>query len=646
MTIQPAADRRRHRAFAGTCAGLLVLFAVLGYSAVVGTPWHPGKSATYDEPLHAVGGYLKRHHDDFRINPEDPSLFGLLASVPHGAGALDLDLNAPSFTQTVTDIRYQWSFVVDTLYRTPGNEPDHFLHRSRFMFVLLGVGLGTLVCWWSWKQAGPLAAAVATCLFALDPNFLAHAPIVKNDVALGLLMLALGYTLWQFGRRATWWRLALLGLICGAAINVKFSAVLFAPIAIVLLVVRALMPAPWRIGSTIELRTVAKRLILVPVSCVALAACAWLFTWGVYGFRFAPMSDGVLFDTQLMVRESRVRELVVRHGRAPTVAEFEAHGPSARVRLLLWMMDHRVLPQGWLFGFLYTYATTLTRGAYIMGQTSTTGWWYYFPLTMLFKTPVATLIAVALGGTLALGRIFVPRVRWYSVARQLTLDVNSPAGPRLRWLGRFDAWAAACLAVPPGIYFLAALTTNLNLGVRHVLPVYPFAYVAVGVVAGAMWRLQRRWTTRVGGALAVALAAETVIAYPDYLAFFNVLSGGSRGGFKLLSDSNLDWGQELKRLADWRKDHDDRPLYLSYFGTADPEYYLGSYTNLPGGYTWGPPIGKVDRPGYVAVSATNLQGVYIGEEEFSMLRESHTPIEILGGAIYIYEWPTPAQSSR
>jgi hypothetical protein len=213
-------------------------------------------------------------------------------------------------------------------------------------------------------------------------------------------------------------------------------------------------------------------------------------------------------------------------------------------------------------------------------------------------------------------------------------------------------WAMICLILPPAIYGLAALMTNLNLGLRHVLPIYPFLYIGIALVALRLLRLRLPWAKWVVAVLAVGLAVETLAAYPNYLAFFNVACGGSRGGRYLLADSNLDWGQDLINLADWRKKHMDKPLLLSYFGMANPEYYGLEYTNVAGGYIFrNTPSGYEmypalhlwqlpQRPAYLVVSATNLQSVYMDESEMKALQDIK-PREVLNGTIYVYDWPLP-----
>src|SRR5687768_4021136 len=191
-----ATQLRRHGALLA-CGALLVVFAALSWGAVV------TKSPTGDEPLHAAGAFVKRFHADFRVDPEDPPLFGYWAMIPHGRGTLAVDLAAPAYLEMTRYMWRQWEWVIQTLFRTPGNDLDRFITRSRAMMLVLGVGVGVMVALWARLLAGPTAAVAATALFALDPNFLAHAPLVKNDVAMALLMLALAHTAWRAGERVT-----------------------------------------------------------------------------------------------------------------------------------------------------------------------------------------------------------------------------------------------------------------------------------------------------------------------------------------------------------------------------------------------------------------------------------------------------------
>jgi hypothetical protein len=168
----------------------------------------------------------------------------------------------------------------------------------------------------------------------------------------------------------------------------------------------------------------------------------------------------------------------------------------------------------------------------------------------------------------------------------------------------------------------------------------PFIYVGV---AAAMAILFNRWGRHgrlVLGGLAIGLVAEAAIAYPNFIAFFNQICGGPSGGLGLLGDSNLDWGQDLPLLAAWQRDNPKLKLYLSYFGSPDPKYYGIHGDSIVGDYSR-PPSQHIiaNQPGVLAVSATNLQGIYMSDEErqqlYNLLKHSKL-IDILGGTIYLY----------
>jgi hypothetical protein len=205
-----------------------------------------------------------------------------------------------------------------------------------------------------------------------------------------------------------------------------------------------------------------------------------------------------------------------------------------------------------------------------------------------------------------------------------------------------ESWTLACLAVPVAIYLSAVMASNLNLGMRHVLPVYPPLFAFAGL------SMAKAWEWRPGPACAAAmlilgvLAAESGSAYPDYIPFFNILAGGNRGGLALSSDSNLDWGQDLPLLAACQRSHPDTKLYLDYFGSADPSYYGIRYTQVERGSKDAAPWKLINEPGVLAISATRLQGTYgakpNGVPVWSVLWGLR-PLDVLGGSIYLFRVP-------
>ena len=615
------------------CSLLLIAFAVLAHLAV------SSKSPTYDEPLHAVSAWLQLRFGDFRIDPEDPTLWKYWAALPNSRDALNTNGMQDAVRESSRDGAMEWPFVHSLLYRATGNmeRSDDFIQRSRNMMLILGLGLGALIGWWSWRLAlnferadrfiAVVAAIVATGFYSLDPNFLGHASLVKNDVPLSLVMLALIISVWRMGQRVTVWNLLAVALLCAAAVNTKFSALLLGPIVAVLLVVRAIVPMPWNVFGR-ALQTIPKKLAVSIAACLFAAIISYAGTWAVYHFRFrpAPAPDSRMAMAR-MVEYTKLNELRASGNRQPTTQQIRAHPHSRVVKTVLFLDKHRILPQAFLNGFLYTYQSALVRGTYLVGEYSMTGWWYYFPLAMLLKSPLALIVAAIS----ALG-VYIAALRQRSANETSDNDRN---------LAR---WTAACLAIPPVIYMIAAMRSNLNLGLRHVLPVYPFIFIGIGLAAGCLWQRRPKPAAIATALLGLALFLEgTVFTFPDYIAFFNAPAKPSR--INLLGDSNLDWGQDLKLLARWQQQNPDIPLYLVYFGVADPWAYGINYVNFPGGYPFGPEYQVKLDPGVVAISATHLQGIYYDSDlqrAYGTLRKKE-PVAVLGGTIYLYPWPPQLQ---
>jgi hypothetical protein len=256
--------------------------------------------------------------------------------------------------------------------------------------------------------------------------------------------------------------------------------------------------------------------------------------------------------------------------------------------------------------------------AYLLGQISGTGWWYYFPVVFLVKTPTAVLALCGLCAGLVL----------------------SLAG-RIRELHRLPfVWFV--LTLPPACYFLACMASRLNLGVRHILPVYPFLFVWL---AGVLFRVGRvrlgRWFPAVVAVALVGLAAESLAIYPHYLAFFNVVAGGPKAGPRYLLDSNIDWGQDLKKLKAYMVAHDIPRVCALYFGGAPFYYYGVDVERLPRTEELEQ---RRNLDCVAAASVTPLYGLYSTPESYRWLRERE-PMARIGYSIYLYDLRQPRARS-
>lgn len=256
------------------------------------------------------------------------------------------------------------------------------------------------------------------------------------------------------------------------------------------------------------------------------------------------------------------------------------------------------------------------HGAYLLGQYAETGWWYYFPVTFLLKTSLPVLLLLVV---VPAGLVFAAR-RWALLLNNLNL-----------WV----------LLGPTAVYFLISLFTPLNIGYRHLLPILPFLYLFLAANLPP-WRVGRLPVPLI---FAIWLLGVALLAWPNYIPYFNWATGRAENRWQLLSDSNLDWGQDLPALAEWQSTHDG-PLYLSYFGTAHPSAYGLNFTALP---TWEPgpeqlPLARQTfnphdpAPGFYAISVTNLQGLVLGaaSDTFAWFR-AQVPVAQMGGSIFVYE---------
>jgi 4-amino-4-deoxy-L-arabinose transferase-like glycosyltransferase len=548
----------------------VVLFTLLNVTSFMRT------SATWDEPQHLAAGYAALAARDFRVDPEHPPLVRLWAALPvrlMRGGVLDTAaIDATTPTEWVT--RPLFVFSHHLLYVE--GDADRQLYAARFMIVLLGLVLGALVFFWTREWLGPGPAVAALAAYTLEPNIAAHASLVTTDLGVTCFVFAAVYSLWRLCRNPTPMNASAFVLSFVAAQLTKFSAVLLGPIVVVLLGIAVV--------GTRALRWRTAIWIAVAAALATLAA-----VWLVYDLRYAPSGNAAwLFRFQ--------DDPVVRQ-RLPSLAA-----------IVGWIDGHRLLPNAFSQGFLLGQAKAQSREAFLAGRYSMTGWWYYFPLAFLIKTP-SPLVLLSAGGIAV------------CVGRRASLGAAN----------------VAFVVIPVVAFMTLAMATPLNIGLRHLLPIYPFCIL---LAAAAVTALSSSGRGRL--VLAVATAAwalEFGRVYPHNLAFFNQLVGGPANGHRYLVDSNLDWGQDLKGLKGWMTERGVDQVALAYFGSADPSYYRIRYTPLPDtGLFAGGPLVPPRVPGWFAVSATILSGAYGDDRSrafYQPLRDRQ-PSAAIGYSIHLY----------
>ncbi len=460
-----------------------------------------------------------------------------------------------------------------------GLNASRLVFLGRFPILLLGVILGAVTARWAKDLFGWKGALVVLALHALSPNLLAHSAVATTDLPVAAFFIFTLYAFFRYSHTPTLAHSLLTGLMLGLALAAKFSALLLLPTLPCLAALKL-----WSLRADIP---ALKRFILLGFGILILGFAT---LWANYGFAFQPYPLA-----------QYIRELA-----GLTTLAGEGHT------------------------------------AYLFGQLSTQGWWYYHPVVFLVKTPLPLLALIAY----SLWRM--ADGLWHNTFR----IPHASRAFRTSHLG-FGVWI---LGFSTLLYFAAASLSSLNVGYRYLLPILPLIHIFAASAASRQWAVGSRqwfnhssflrWDLGFGvwdfhslfiTSLFIVHFISTLSIAPHFLAYFNELVG-PRNGYKVLADSNLDWGQDLPALARYLN---GRNVNLSYFGQADPHYYGINYTALPG---WPPPpqtsFAPADpAPGLYAISASNLVGTQLYDPNAFAYFRNLTPLTVVNHSIFVYEIP-------
>ncbi|NPA91716.1 MAG: glycosyltransferase family 39 protein [Chloroflexi bacterium] len=530
------------------------------------------QAGTYDEVTFlGVGRYLW-HTGDFDIQHArfHPPLMYYVNSLflELGPGRWDLGRDASGHFTYFAGRGY--------LYHS-GQSPDAVLLLARYPFILLFVLLGSVLYRWGKEVHGPGGALLSLALYVFSPTVLAHASIAGNDFLLTTLYTLTLFALWQATRRGGIGRWALVGVLWGGTLLTKATG----------MVLWALIPALvmwswWLARKQAWPRPLAlKRILVETAGAGVLAVVTVMAGYGFHGlYAFSPQ-----------YRPHRWVDRLVGW-----------MGPG--VRDAVYALIERPIPG-------YRYVTMLLRQfghvtqgheAFLLGHRSRTGWWYFFPVAMSVKTPVGTLL-LWLGG---LGRS--GWMAWRSSGRE-----------RWQTWGWIGWWGLPIL-------FIAgpAMWGRANMGVRLILPLYPFLFLFAGALTSSRAPLKRgRWVVWL---LVGWTAVSVLLQAPRYLSYVNELWGGPEAGWRYVGDSNYDWGQSLKELREYLEEEGIQEIYLAYFGGELPEMRGIRYRPLP------------CHPvrGVVVISTTYLQGLYLDNPECYAWLRAYKPVKRLGHTLWVF----------
>ncbi len=536
MTGEDAGSARAAPGFASSRWGRLLLgpwavavVLIVHYALAVSAASRQG--ACFDEVAHVTAGITYWTRGEHGFNPENGNLPQRWAAIP---------LLIAGREPPPVDAAYRGSDVWTSGRRFLHEEGDggrRALGLVRAFMAILGVGTCLLVHRWSLALWGRGGAMLSLVLVAFDPAMLAHGPLATSDMTACLAFLLFGAAIWRLLRDVRTRTVLMAGGAAGALALAKFSCVLGPPLALLLAGARLLS----RQDVTVSLgrrrwlaRSPAGRAAAMLAGLLLAAAIGAGIVWAAYGFRyeaFAPGGDG-----QVAFYPTSLDEMLAQ--------------PSTAGAVVSVVRDRRLLPEAFLFGLAHVIRESQARRGFLLGEIRTEGWWWFFPFAVLVKTPVAILMAwaaAALAGLAAVARAPSPG-----------------SAPRWRAVLRDTAPLTGLLAIT----WATALSSSFNIGHRHVLLTQPI----LGILAGGLAIAAAPRLARAAGAVASALLVVTaLVAWPHYLAFFNMPSGGRDRAHRLLVDSSLDWGQGLPALGRWlRENAAGEPVYLSYFGNGDP----------------------------------------------------------------------------
>jgi hypothetical protein len=561
------------------------------------------ESQVFDEAAHLYAGFEYWKHGDFGRNPEHPPLAKLVAAIPllHDGSKEPGDLPIPYFKAQ--------DFIGGAEFLYTG-DADSALLKGRIAIAIFTLGLAVLVLAAGREMFGAHTALLALGLFVFEPVVLANGALVTTDMALACLFFASVYAFYRYVKEPSWIRLAVCAAATTGALASKHSGGLILLTLGLLAGIELLVPdrvwstareIPSPAGESARLRddaileknkvdgkvSIGRRALIIAGALLLIAVAGYVGLWAFYGFRYAARPDGL----QMF----------------PPLTDYLAELTSPVERGLIgFLARHHLLPEAYLYGWADVLRIPATRPMFLLGKIYSTGKWFFFPAVFVIKSTLTLLVLLGLTCLAGLEK-----------QRRESLF----------------------LVVPSGIFFAAAMVSGLNLGVRHILPIYPFCIV---LAAATGWRFAARSRLATVGVVALLLliVASSLHAFPDYLAYSNEAFGGPSNTYRAVTDANADWGQGLKWVKSYIDKHGVTDCWFDYSNPfVNPAYYgiqcrpLLSSIGFQSAGAIPPTIS-----GTVFISATEAEGLFWGPGTLNPYEpfKHRQPDEVIGNVVLAY----------
>ncbi len=568
-------------------------------------------SLIYDEAAHIPAGYSYLTQHDMRLNPEHPPLLKDLAAFPLLFLHPKFDAEADFWTKDDADAS-QWNAGKNFLFAS-GNNPDQIIFWSRLPIILLSLLLGLFIFKWTRELAGLGAGLFALVLYAFDPNILGHNHFVTTDVGIAAFITFAFYYFLRFIKEPTRKNMLLAGLFLGLVQLAKFSAVLTFPVFGLLIILYPLIKLGHKKSKLKILgEYLWKGAAVFLISFVVVYVAYYLNTYDQPQTKLPEILDHYMKpgDTRALTIYTRAVILSINHYPA-----------------LMPMADY-------VFGVARVFQRVGGGNiTYFLGEISVQGFLSYFPIIFLIKEPLPTIFLL----------FFSLAITLLAMAKSVISEPKK-IGHHLAHYLRTRVIEFSMLTFI-ALYAFTSITGRLNIGLRHLLPIFPFMYILLSVGLFRFIRKRHHHAKRLSYlALSILLGIlifQTIMAYPSYTSYFNSLAGGPMQGYHFATDSNADWGQDLKRLQLFLTAHPEiAKIKVDYFGMADLDYYIG------GRYERWWAAKRPIEPGWYAISTLFLQeGIYdqrkSDAESYRWLRDKD-PLYQVGTSILIYHL-TPSE---
>ena len=542
-------------------------------------------SITSDERVNIFSAYHYVKFHDYRFNREHPPLIKQLGALP----LLFLDIKCPTPPDKWTP-GYEPTQGEIFLYEE--NDANTVMMLARISVMLIATVLGAFIFMWSYRINGLFAGAISLLLFVLSPNLLGHASVFTNDVALSAFFFITCYFLCRYFKELTFKFLVLAALFFGLDLVTKFSSLILVMVTYLAVCIYSLFILEKEKLERPSVKMDYKNIIFLVLI---------IFTIG-YKMSFRIMAPAVF----LFVLSFGIERIKEQFGRRVYF--------GAKVMLVLLTFAFTVVildytNYSWFplhsatklyfkgFAWFSGHAEDGQR-AYLLGKYSQTGWWYYFPLAIFFKTPIPTLILAFTG----------------------LVGLVKASGRKVEKL---------MLLLPVCVYmFIACFINNTNLGIRLVLPVYPFLFVIAGYVVTLFGKgMFRRSIKYITIFLLIYLGFSAYQTFPNGMAYFNEFAQGN--SYKILGDSNIEWGQDIKKMKRYIdvNNIDSVKLKMSFSSDKQLKYFGIPYELLTEEEYIEPQKGKT----YI-ISVTQLQ-----KGNIKWLNK-YEPVDEIGKTLKVYKF--------